>query len=422
MHHFEGFKSFDDASLNLFKPFTILIGPNGSGKSNVIEAIELLAFIAHGGEIHNIVDTGKGYGLEIRGGLQACARYDQKSFFLKFSAGSVKFENKLKALRYEIKIYTGPSPRISELLFIDDEYIFSNTSHDLQNSLLQYRNFAPGPDPKDLISATKSALAQYSNFAIKNRKYDQCVDVINRLMGYLHSSFVFDPEPKLMRQYETIGNSSVLAKNGANLSAVLYSLKNGSEEKQQTLERLLERIKQLPDEAYQDFEFITTSAGDVLFALQEGTEQHVISAKLLSDGTLRSLAVLTALETVKPSSRIIIEEFDNGLHPSRVKILTEAISDCCKRRKLNVLVTTHNPATLNALESEQLEGVVNCVYDKTTHSTKLIPLIELPHYVEFMERGQLGDLITRRILEEYLAPNFEENSKKEALEWLDNLP
>ena len=50
----------------------------------------------------------------------------------------------------------------------------------------------------------------------------------------------------------------------------------------------------------------------------EGTNGGVlVDARLLSDGTLRMLAVVTALETVPTGSRIIIEEFDNGLHPSR---------------------------------------------------------------------------------------------------------
>jgi hypothetical protein len=104
-----------------------------------------------------------------------------------------------------------------------------------------------------------------------------------------------------------------------------------------------------------------------------------------------------------------------------VGILLKAIEACCERRGLNVLVTTHNPAALNELNQKQLEGVVICVYDDAEKAVKLIPLTDLPRYVELMERGKLGDLVTRRILEEYLSPDFEENRKKEVLEWLNNL-
>ncbi len=152
-----------------------------------------------------------------------------------------------------------------------------------------------------------------------------------------------------------------------------------------------------------------------------GTGQ-LINAFILSDGTLRTLAVLTALETVAEGSLVIIEEFDNGLHPSRLDILVKAIDECSRRRKLNVLVTTHNPATLNALEPEQLDGVVFCTWNKEKQTSELIKLHDIPRWDELLEKGQLGNLVTRRVVERYLAPNFEENRQKRALELLESLP
>ncbi len=60
MHHFINFKGFAETHVDLFQPLTVLIGPNGSGKSNVIEAVELLSFIAHGRPLHEISDVGRG--------------------------------------------------------------------------------------------------------------------------------------------------------------------------------------------------------------------------------------------------------------------------------------------------------------------------------------------------------------------------
>ncbi|MDY6851135.1 MAG: AAA family ATPase [Thermodesulfobacteriota bacterium] len=183
------------------------------------------------------------------------------------------------------------------------------------------------------------------------------------------------------------------------------------------------RLKQLPEEPYQGFDFVTTKLDDVIFGLREGTEGQLVDARiLLSDGTLRCLAVLTALETAEEDSRVIIEELDNGLHPSRVKVLTAAIEDCCERRKLNVMVTTHNPATLDALSQDQLKGVVICAWDQPQQAFKLVRLFDLPRHVELLERGSLGDLMTRRVFEQYLAPTFEKDRREEALDWLHSLP
>jgi hypothetical protein len=232
---------------------------------------------------------------------------------------------------------------------------------------------------------------------------------------------VFEVDPKTMRTYERIGNRT-LARNGSNLAAVLYALKNGTAEEQASLQRILGWIKQLPEEPYKSFEFVTTDLHDVIFGLRETKSSPLVDARMLSDGTLRCLAVLVALETAELGARVILEEFDNGLHPSRVGVLTQAAWDCAQRRRLNVLVTTHNPATLDSLTEEQLAGVVLCFWDKKQKASRLLPLLELPRADVLLERGHLGDLVTRRILEQHLVPGFEEHQKQKATEWLKALP
>ena len=426
MHYLKNFKGFASAELDLFEPLTLLIGPNGSGKSNAIEAIELLSYIAHGYPLNEIRDIGKGSEtIEVRGGLQSCLRHGSKDFTLSFGA---ELEN--KPLFYSVTISVDPQPMISdEKLFYGNEnerkVIFqtiprstSSTSGDI---IVECNNFARGGhEPQISISGNRSALSQYEDFAkeCNKKKYAECLMIVEVLMYYLHSSFVFDPNPKLMRTYERIKNYN-LSRDGSNLSSVLYSLSKGSESEQETLKRLLGWIKQLPDEPYNDFAFITTQLDDVIFGFKENNERNFITdARLLSDGTLRSLAVLTALETVKEKSRVVIEEFDNGLHPSRIHVLTEAIASCCKRRKLNVLVTTHNPATLNALNEEQFNGVVLCTWDKNEKTFKLLRLCDLPRFDEMIERGRLGDLVTQRIIDKYLVPKYEEEHNEKVLEWL----
>jgi predicted ATPase len=421
MHYLSNFKGFAQAELNLFQPITILIGPNGSGKSNVIEAVELLSFLTHGGFLYDITDLDRGGKEEIRGGLQGCLRYNQPNFTLGFK-GCTKFENQQNSFDYSITIEIEPTPHISQERFYLEEttLIFETIPEDsnLHIQTVRYNNFAPSRNPLVSISPMQSVLFQYQNFAqYNNRKRDDCLKVINAIMKHLRASFVFDPDTKKMRAYERIGNR-VLNKNASNLSAVLYALNQGTETERQSLQRLLDWIKQLPNEPYQKFGFVKTELNDVIFGLKETENGQLSSANVLSDGTLRCLAVLTALETSNPHSRIIIEEFDNGLHPSRVGILVKAIKNCCERRKLNVLVTTHNPATLNALQTKQLEGVVLSLWDKTQQAARLVRLSELPYQEEMLERGQLGDLVTKKIIDQYLAPHFEEERKEKALEWL----
>ncbi len=420
MYHINNFKNFSETKINLSRPLTLVIGTNGSGKSNLTEAIELLSFIANGGALHEITDLAQDGRKEVRGGLQACIRYKQETFALGFS-GEVPFDGEKVTFSYRICIGVSlNTPFIRfEYLMLKNKALFETVGSQGQTQV-KYRTFKPGKPSNQAIpiSSMQSALSQYQEFARDNRKFQACSKSVRAIRTYLHSSFIFDPNPKLMREYERIGNR-ILTKNAANLSAVLYGLSKGTKEEQEGLERLLNWIRRLPDEPYQNFEFIIVEQlNDVIFAFKTQNNDELISAKVLSDGTLRCLAVLTALETVTPSSRIIIEEFDNGLHPSRVKILVEAIADCCTRRRLNVLVTTHNPATLNALNDKQLAGVVLCHWDSDSQASKLLRLSDLPYQDELLSRGQLGDLVTRQIIEQYLSPQFEEQRKEKAQAWL----
>ena len=426
MHHLRNYKGFADAQIDLLRPFSLLIGPNGSGKSNVIEAIELLSFVARGQPLYEIGDIGRGSsGLEVRGGLQACGREGRERFQLGFSAG-VTFEGQRRPFSYDVEICAQPYPQIiDERLKVGDRTLYKtlpkqpdSTSRDLT---VQYDNLSRGgKKPQVQVSSDRSMLSQYREFATsKNISYKKYLRLVRSAMLHLQASFVFDPDPKLMHSYERVGDT-ILKRNGSNLSAVLYGLSTGDDDQRAILQRLLEKIRQLPDEPYEEFDFTLTSLGDVIFGFQESSG-YKINARVLSDGTLRTLAILTAFETVSESSRIVVEEFDNGLHPSRVGVLTEAIAEVAKNRRLQVLVTTHNPATMNFLTQKQLDGVVVCTWDDENRSASLVRLNELPRYDEFLERGRLGDLVTRRVIDQYLAPEFEEQQKKKVLAWLEDL-
>ena len=426
MHRIMAFKGFKDVSINLLRPFTLLIGPNGSGKTNVIEAIELFSFVARGQPLYEIADVGRAEtGLQIRGGLQACGRLGQDIFELEFEA-QVRLDRAFKPVIYSLQICTKPHPQIlKEELKHGNRAIYEtlpkNPESASRDLAVKYDNFARGGrKPQTAASSERSVLSQYREIAQKNLNIEECNRLVQAVMHHLQASFVFDPNPKLMHGYERIGNS-VLSKDGANLSAVLYSLSIGDETQKASLDRLLSQISQLPDEPYEDFDFAITDLGDVIFWLRERTG-YKVDARLLSDGTLRTLAILTALETVQEGSHVIVEEFDNGLHPSRVGVLTSAIMEATERRNLRILVTTHNPATMNNLTPEQMKGVILCTWSEEKQAADLVELDSLPRSDELLERGPLGDLVSRRVIEQYLAPEFEEQHRQKMLEWVEALP
>lgn len=427
MHTFKNFKNFEYAEIDLSKPMTLLIGRNGSGKSNVIEGVELLAELIKGREIHEISDIGRGSSFEIRGNLQSCFKQGNKAFEIGFQ-DSIWFEDKKQPITYKITAKLEHSIQINREAIVNGKNLLgrlpsqaimpSGISSGASASAGASLAFGLGLIP---LVGVAAALLGAAAFAATNQKeqlqISQSLSNSQLLLKKYIDTHVFDIYPRAIREYVPIGQQ-LLSKNGSNLSSVLYYLKQNSPD---ILEKILELIRQLPEEAFESFEFITTSDNsDVLFALKYPNGE-IISAKLLSDGTLRALAILTALETVPEGSRIIIEEIDNGVHASRVHVLIEAIWEASNRRHLNTLITTHNPATLDSLNDEQLECVVVCHYDKQGQSAKLTPFFELPNVYELMERGKLGSLVVKNIIEQHLDPKFEAERKRIALEWLESM-
>lgn len=422
MHHFIDFKSFRRAKIGLLRPLTILIGPNGSGKSNALEGIEVLAAIAAGHRLREITDLDREGVLNVRGGLRGCTRHGRDSFTLAFSARG-RWSGKDGPFKYSVTVTPLPEPRISaESLFFKDTMLFrtiegsgSPTSADIR---VEYNNFARGGrKPQVAVSATRSVLSHYERFATKNRQLGVSLHLIKAVRNHLRASFVFDPRPDAMRRYERIGHDALL-RNGSNLSSVLFSLNQNDPA---TADELFAQIRQVPDEPYREFGFVTTELGDVIFGMREEYSRALSDARMLSDGTLRTLAVLTAVATEERRSRVVVEEFDNGLHPSRVASVIQAITKSSAERDINVLLSTHNPAVLNALTAEQQRNVVLAFRSKEDLSSQLVPLTSVSRYDELLERGRLGDLVTRRIVDEYLDPDLEHRRSSEIRKWLAGL-
>ncbi|WP_419934532.1 AAA family ATPase [Candidatus Palauibacter sp.] len=424
MHHFNDFKSFHDARINLLRPLTILIGPNGSGKTNALEAIEVLSTIASGHRLQEIADLGREAALNVRGGLQACVRHGEDTFTLSFRA-RVRWLRNHHRVAYSVSIRPRPEPRIvheSLKLTDDDTLLFETLGAGSPHSAdirVRYNNFARGGQkPQSSVSATRSALSQYERFAIRNQRLSDCLQLISGLRDHLAASFVFDPKPYAMRRYERIGHE-LLLRDGSNLSSVLCSLHSNGPAATETLRSLFEHVRHVPEEMYSQFEFVKTELGDVMLGLREQDSGMLTDARLLSDGTLRTLAVLTAVATSHKLSRVVVEEFDNGLHPSRISALVATLAEMGEQRKVNVVLSTHNPVTLDSLTENQLQGVVLAFRSRNDGSTKLQRLVDLPRHDELLERGSLGGLVTRRIIDQYVRDEASEERAAKMRRWLE---
>ena len=121
-------------------------------------------------------------------------------------------------------------------------------------------------------------------------------------------------------------------------------------------------------------------------------------------------------------SLVVIEEIDNGVHPSRARHLLERIQTVAERRKLRVLLSTHNPAMLDALPDKAVPDVVFCYRDPVLGDSRLIRLGDLPEAPNLLLQDTLGHLMTSGALERFVKNRQSPQVNQEkALAWLDTL-
>ena len=152
-----------------------------------------------------------------------------------------------------------------------------------------------------------------------------------------------------------------------------------------------------------------------------GNQTRDYDASLLSDGTLRVLSIAAAMLSAPAGSLVVIEEIDNGVHPNRARHLLENIRDIAERRGLRVLLSTHNPAMLDALPDSALPDVLFCYRDPQDGSSRVTRLQDVPDYPELIAQDSLGGLVTSGALDRFVKQPRSLDRQALALKWLENV-
>src|SRR5215203_3570036 len=380
----ENFKSFRKATLPL-SPLTLLIGANASGKSNAIEAIQLLTWLARAWRSpDDLLYAIREQEISLRGGFKDLVADVSTEILL---GGEITEHPDRPPLSFSISLaVTGEGLRIVAERVLRGTKIQVDSRYDMQES-------------------PQTAEAMFKEFSIASD---------------LTLTFFLDPDPRRMREYSFMQEKR-LKRDGSALSSVLHYLTEEEKKK----DRILEVIRSLPEQDISDISYLKTPRGEVMVQLHEtfGGKAVAREAALLSDGTLRVLAVAATLLSVPEESVVVIEEIDNGVHPSRAEKLLLDIQRIARERNLRVLLTTHNPALLDAMPLEAIPDTVACYRDPTEGDSRLIRLEELESYPELVAQDSLGRLVTRGVLDRFLKdPDKRDRALKveKGLAWLSD--
>lgn len=415
----QDFKSYEKARLVL-APLTVLIGANASGKSNAIEALRLLSWIAQGNRLGAIRYAVYEKNEAVRGTTASLSRFSGDTFTIGADIGLINAS-------YSITLERAPD---DDLHIAHEKLVTSQSSVPTYEVVVgsagpgsdlrvAYNNYARGGTKPQVTCTDQMAilvqLQSSARFAAGNKSAQtQIPRICSDCQSILSSVLFLDPQPSLMRAY-SFKSESRLQGDGSNLSGVLYNLCANDDGRS----AVVKIIQSLPEQNISSIDFIETPRQEVMVQLEEtfGGTKRKFDATLLSDGTLRVLSIAASILSAPENSLVVIEEIDNGVHPSRAESLLASISQIAKSRNLRVLIISHNPALLDALPMDAVPNVVFCYRDPENGSSKLVRLVDVPDYPELIAQGSVGHLMTKGLIERFVkehpGPFFKKAARQE---------
>ena len=447
------FKNFADETLHV-GPFTVIVGANASGKSNIRDAFRLLHGIGRGYTLAEILGGRFGHGRQeewerIRGGNQII-RFDRAAFrIISGSAGltavrrrptvrasfrldlRLKFDEDDVVYIIEVGAWDKSSTRFfvtREELRVGPRDVFVSrrdesagmpdplASDDTQDG--QYITVVE-PDPLLLrmgpsedknsveeisVDARQPALTQVpkrQTVAVDHRRRAE------QVIDYLAAMRFVELDPYMMRQ-PVLPDQKMLGDSGVNLPAVLQSICSDRKRKK----TLVSWIRGLTPTDVQGLEFpLDPITGRIHLVIQEKNERRFV-AESASDGTLRLLGVLAAMFGPNPASLYFFEDIDDGLHPSRLRLLLELIEKKTVASKIQVVTTTHSPDLLAQANDRTFKDMSVVCRQEDSENTVIRSVTELPNAEQLRQSQGLGRLHATGWMEDMIA--FEEDDEDDA--------
>ncbi|MDD2535714.1 MAG: ATP-binding protein [Macromonas bipunctata] len=456
--HLQNFKSFRQDAVLPLSSLTVLIGANAAGKSNALEGLRFLSWLAQGNKLSAIQHALSQADKVVRGRIPDIFQKDERRFGLGCTMDAIPDASQLDM---ELELRGDDLHIVSERMGIGTGvplYDLDQPSkgHSTEASV-GYNNFSKGGNkPHIPVTDQMAVLAQLdspASFHANHKTAQQKIPkACKRYQDVLSNILFLDPVPGKMRDFSFLADKR-LGGDGANLSSVLFRLwyqggvssenffegilakviknkvepdanQEAAEDSFPNRQQILSFIQSLPEQNIQGLSFLTGPRNDVMVELIEsfGGVHRPYEAALLSDGTLRVLAIAAAMLSAPEGSLVVIEEIDNGVHPSRARHLLERIQAVAEQRKLRVLLSTHNPAMLDGLPDKAVPDVVFCYRDPVLGDSRLIRLGDLPEAPNLLLQDTLGHLMTTGALERFVKNRQSpQASQEKALAWLDTL-
>lgn len=380
----DGFKTFQGFKLEL-APFQIIIGSNGAGKSNLFDALRLLSRLAEHdldtafedrqarGNVRELFTLGPDGQPGNRIRLAVELLIDSRITDPFWGTRDLSYPR----LRYEIEVSRELNEQGLEQLYVTHE-AFNFIPRPNDNWLQRYRGkgtWLPINDLEDVKEffsieevEDQTTFTLYADRLSENSpQRKQSLLSILAHMGYPHIYAVYQElsslrfllhlDPNALRQPNSTLVRHSLLPDGEGLAGLLGTMQAEDPTLLHDVSRDISNL--VPGIRGIDIEK-DDARGE--FALSARTDDgRTFSARVLSDGTLRLLALVALKYNPYHHGILCIEEPENGVHPFRLKDMARLLralatdfTDPTQREEplRQVLINTHSPLLVNQLSKD----------------------------------------------------------------------
>ena len=316
-----------------FEDVNLFIGPNAAGKSTILDALRFLHDGVHARDFEGAVFS--------RGGILNLAWKGEDAHQIDLTVTFLDDEDRIewsvRITKQEFQFHVAervkrlpPQSPPSVLLEADrgDGWWWSSNT----NEQVEMRQ---PPTACALAAASSDATFPARDIASFVRRW-----------GF------FDPNPFLLRRDWPGLEASRLDHYGRNLAETLYTLKSASPDVFDLIRSATQDIVGLPT----SIEPRVSEDRRYYFVQTEGGLRFTVHQMGVSSGTLRMLALMTALHGEPGANLLGIEEPENYVHPSALSAFVDYVRDA--RERVQFMVTTHSPLLLDLLNEPEAVCVV----------------------------------------------------------------
>ena len=347
----KGFKSIRALENFRLQRRNILIGGNGAGKSNFMDFFRLLRAMC-GFSLPGLPVSGLENYVATNGGSEA----------LLFNGARV-------------------TPRM--------EFSLHGDSH-VRSFLL-----TPTRDEKLLLQEnTSSNTVMFFTLYSQHSAYKKNYKIIKTIDRELHKNIAswhiyhFHDTSHLspMRRSADMADTGYLRPDGENLAPFLRSLKNNEPRSYQRIVRAIRLVAPF----FEDFLFSSLLEEKVRLDWKQKNSDYPMKPYHFSDGTLRYIALATALLQPQPPSIILVDEPELGLHPQALPLLAEMIKAVPETTQ--IILATQSAALVDYFTPEDVV-VVN-----RRDGASVFERLDPEEYASWLEEYSLGTLWRKNVI------------------------